>query len=79
MTNMGIVAIGQYPDVRNIVCEKITRPENSLLWDLFQESRQFGGSGLLVSPGSPRVSLQPMYKDDIGNNRTVISALVQPG
>ena len=78
MAYLGVVAIGKDPDVRNIVCEKVTRPEHSFLWRLFQEGRHLGGSVLLVSPGFPRVSLQPMYKDDIGNNSTVIFAIVQP-
>ena len=84
MADLGIVAVGEYSDVRNIVSEKLARPEQSFLFGLFlcglfQETRQLGGSVLLVSPGFPRVSLQPMYKDDVGNNAAVIFALVQPG
>ena len=76
MVYLGIVAIGKDPDVRNILCEKVTRPEHSLLGDLLQESRHLGGFVLLVAPGFPRVSLQPMYENDISNNYTVVCTLV---
>lgn len=41
MANFGIVAVGEYSDVRNIVSEKLARPEYSCPWALLlQEARQ---------------------------------------
>ena len=69
MTDVGVVTISEYSDVRDIISEEVVGPEDSSRWTLV-ETKQLRTFGLFDSPSLPRVALQTMHEDDISNGDT---------
>lgn len=71
MTDVGVVAIGECSDVRDIVREEVMEPEDSSRWTSV-ETKQLRALGLFDSPGLPRVALQTMHEDYISYGDAVL-------